>query len=116
MLCYNIKEVEGRTPEFIVNVFEFVYARDVIGEWGITLGKSLILPLRSNAQRDYESARCSLGKYFSHLLERYPSLAIDATVCTISGYVIRRHPLDTPMIHTPIPGHGTYLKADCSYI
>ncbi|ADC57542.1 conserved hypothetical protein [Klebsiella variicola At-22] len=116
VLCYNIKKIGDCAPEFVVNVFEFVYAHDVTEERETTLGKSLILPLRSNARQDYESARYSLGEYFSRFLEQYPSLAVDAAVRAISGYVARRHPLDTPVMHVPVPGYDIYLKADCSYI
>ena len=95
MLCYNIKKIGDCAPEFVVNVFEFVYTHDVTEERETTLGNSRILPLRSNARQDYESARYSLEEYFSRFLEQYPSLAVDAAVRAISGYVARRYPLDT---------------------
>jgi hypothetical protein len=116
VLCYNIKKIGDCAPEFVVNVFEFVYSHDVTEERETTLGNSRILPLRSNARQDYESARYSLGEYFSRFLEQYPNLAVDAAVSAINGYVARRHPLDTPVMHVSVPGHDIYLKSDRSHI
>lgn len=116
LLCYNIKKIGDLAPEFVVKVFEFVYSYDATEERETKLGNSQILPLRSNARQDYESARYSLGKYFPHFIEQYPGLAVDAAVRAINGYVARRHPVDTPVIHVSVSGYNIHLQTDRSHI
>ncbi|EHM45430.1 NACHT domain-containing protein [Yokenella regensburgei] len=117
VLCYNIKKIGVLAPEFVVKVFEFVYSYDVTEERETNLGNSRILPLRSNARQDYESARYSLGEYFPHFIEQYPGLAVNAAISAINGYISRRHPLDdTPVMHVSIAGHEIHLKTDHSHI
>ncbi|EEO9712509.1 ATP-binding protein [Salmonella enterica] len=116
VLCYNIKKIADRAPEFVACVFEFVYRYDVTEERETTLGNSRILPLRSNVRQDYESARYSLGEFFSHFLEQHPEQAVDAAVNALNGYVARRHPVDAPVMHLSISGNDISLKADHSHI
>ncbi|MEH2743512.1 ATP-binding protein, partial [Klebsiella pneumoniae] len=89
---------------------------DVTEERETTLGNSRILPLRSNARQDYESARYSLGEFFSHFLEQHPEQAVDAAVNALNGYVARRHPIDSPVMHLSISGNDISLRADRSHI
>lgn len=116
VLCYNIKKIGDHAPEFVVKVFEFVFGHDISENRKTNLGNSRILPLRSNARQDYDSARYSLGEYFSYFLEQHPDQAIDAAVSAINGYVARHHPLNTPMILMSVSGIDTYLQADRSHI
>ncbi|ADO47960.1 ATP-binding protein [[Enterobacter] lignolyticus] len=116
VLCYNIKKIADRAPAFVAKVFGFVYSYDVTEERETTLGNSRILPLRSNARQDYESARYSLGEYFSRFLEQHPDQAIDAAVSALNGYVARRHPVDSPVMLLSISGNDISLKADHSHI
>lgn len=116
VLCYNINKIADRSPEFVARIFEFVYSYDITEERETTLGNSSILPLRSNARQDYESARYSLGEFFSHFLEQHPEQAVDAAVNALNGYVTRCHPVDSPVMHLSISGNDVSLKADNSHI
>ena len=117
-LARKIGIIAVAAPDFAVEVYRSTYSREVTDNRKTSLSGSRILNLTSNAKQDLESARWSLGEYFSRFLTEFPVEATKAFLAAMAGYVARRHPIsERPDVHV-IEGPAGYvqLQPDHSFI
>lgn len=90
-LAQKVKEIWKSDPEFVRIIYREVYSKDVEADRVTHLGKSQILPLRSNAKQDYDLARYSLSEFFPDFIRLSPKVATRALIDAVDGYLARKH-------------------------
>ena len=105
-------------PEFVVEIYEKTFTGTISDKGETTIGKSRILPLRSNRRQDYQMSHWNLKEFFPKFIRANPELGTKAYIEAVKGYILREH---SPAAHlkkwsVPINGRGSVLQEDWSYI
>ena len=105
-------------PEFVVEIYEKTFARAISDEGETALGKSRILPLRSNRRQDYQHSYWNLKEFFPTFICANSELATKAYIKAVEGYVLRQHPPTASLEKWSllVGGRATALQEDWSYI
>lgn len=117
-LARKMAAVTQADPRFAAEVYCGVYAREVNDTRTTSMGSGRILNLTSNARQDFESARWSLGEYFSTFLAQSPVEAAQGFLGAMEGYVARRHPIPEGLTAERVDGleGEVFLQPDHSHI
>jgi len=117
-LCRRIKEIATHDPAFARQLYQHVFAYVVTDDRETKVMDSEILPLRSNARQDYESACHALTEFVPKFLALHPSFAVDALIGAAEAYVAREHPLKSEWLDVSITleARTVRLCEDWSYI
>ncbi|WP_455154040.1 hypothetical protein [Cupriavidus campinensis] len=105
-------------PEFVLEIYEATFARRIVDTGETPIGRSRILPMRSNRRQDFDMAYWQLKEFFAQFLCASPILGTRAYIAAVHGYVLREHPLrDTqPRYDIELLGRTCTLQEDWSYI
>jgi hypothetical protein len=90
-IARKISVIANADPDFAIEIYRETYTKKLLTERETNLGGSQILPLRSNARQDFETAKYSLSEYLPSFLEFYPKSALGAFVAAVDGFVARSH-------------------------
>ena len=64
-LCYQIATIRAIDPDFAIRIYSEVFSRRITSQALTRMNDSQIMPFRSHASQDYESARFQFGSHLS---------------------------------------------------
>jgi hypothetical protein len=113
-----IEHVANGDPEFARDIYKAIYGFTVTENLETNMGDSQIIPLRSSARQDYDMARYALSEYLPTFLQAHPSIASDAVVDAVEGYVAREHKIGEGRIDQTfeVGGRTVRIRDDWSHI
>ena len=92
-LCYQIATIRAIDPDFAIRIYSEVFSRRITSQALTRMNDSQIMPFRSHASQDYESARFQLAHTFPEFLTSSPTQAIRSLLGAIGGFIATQHPL-----------------------
>src|SRR5262249_1939685 len=90
-LAREVKRLIPLDPEFVEDLYKKVFAHREKSQESTFIGRSNILPLRSNRQQDYNMAPYALAEVFLEFLSYAPRKATSALIVVMESYVAHEH-------------------------
>ena len=116
-LTRKLDTISATDAEFVTEIYEKTFADTITDDSETAIGRSRILPLRSNRRQDFDMAHWQLKEFFPKFLQAHPAAGTKAYVRAMHGYVLREHaPQDKPRHTLPFGGQVVVLQEDWSCV
>lgn len=117
-LCYQIATIRAIDPDFAIRIYSEVFSRRITSQAFTRMNDSQIMPFRTQASQDYETARFQLAHTFPEFLTSSPMEAIRALLGAIGGFIASQHPLQEEHGDWTfnVVGHDVWVVEDLSHV
>jgi hypothetical protein len=116
-LAKQIKLLMSYDAELVKDIYKIAFNYQETDNSPTHFGNSVVMPLSSNREQDFNAALYCLSESYSQFLEKAPVPATYALVEVIKGYVEQRHPISSIIENKfDFNGREAFIKTDLSKI